>query len=249
MYGAVVAADPKETGRRLRAVFGPRIDYLSSGGAPLPRSVAEAYQAAGLLVLQGYGLTESSPVITFNRKSCYKLDTVGRPIPGVEVRIANDGEVLTRGPHVMAGYWNNPRATAEALRDGWLHTGDLGYLDGDGFLSITGRKKELLVMSNGKKVIPSEVEGRLLADPCFDQVVVYGEGRKFLAALIVPRLGRRAPAPWGLTGAATDEALAGDPAVAALLEKRMEIALADLAPWERIKLLRGAPAPVQRGGR
>ena len=148
--------------------------------------MAEAYQTAGLLVLQGYGLTETSPVITFNRKSAYKLDTVGRPIPGVEVNIAADGEVLTRGPHVMKGYWNNPRATAEAIRDGWLHTGDLGNLDADGFLTITGRKKELLVLSNGKKVVPSDLEGLLLADPCIDQVVVYGEGRNFLTALIVP---------------------------------------------------------------
>ena len=100
--------------------------------------------------------------------------------------IAPDGEVLTRGPHVMAGYWNNPQATAEAIRDGWLHTGDLGQLDADGYLSITGRKKELLVLSSGKKVVPPHIEGLILADPCIDQVVVHGEGRNFLTALIVP---------------------------------------------------------------
>jgi long-chain acyl-CoA synthetase len=242
LYGAVATPDAKETARRLRAAFGPRIDYLTSGGAPLPKSVAEAYQAAGLLVLQGYGLTESSPVISFNRKSAYKLDTVGLPIPGVEVRIADDGEVLTRGPHVMKGYWNNPRATAEAIRDGWLHTGDLGALDADGFLTITGRKKELLVMSSGKKVVPSEVEGRLLADPCFDQVVVYGEGRNFLTALVVPRwdtLRANGTAP----EAQPDEALAANAAVRALLEKRMEAALRDLAPWERVKRFVVLPRP------
>jgi long-chain acyl-CoA synthetase len=234
VYAAVAAADPKETGRRLRAVFGPRINYLMSGGAPLPKPVAEAYHAAGLLVLQGYGLTESSPIISFNHKKSYKLDTVGQPIPGVEVRIADDGEILTRGPHVMKGYWNNPRATAEAIRDGWLYTGDLGSLDADGFLKITGRKKELLVLSNGKKVIPSEVEGRLLADPCFDQVVIHGEGRKYLTALVVPHWDnlRRVLREGGAVADGSPGALAADPAVAALLGRRMETALTDLAPWE-----------------
>jgi long-chain acyl-CoA synthetase len=238
VLAAVAAPDPKDTGRRLRAVFGPRIDQLLSGGAPLPRAVAEAYAAAGVPLLQGYGLTESSPVITFNRKRANRLGTVGQALPGVEVRIAPDGEVLTRGPHVMAGYWNNPTATADASRDGWLYTGDLGTLDADGFLTITGRKKELLVMSSGKKLVPSEVEGRLLADPCIDQVVAYGEGRNYLTALVVPRweavrLALR-EAGTALDGLA-DEALVGHPAVAALLEKRVEAALRDLAPWERVK--------------
>src|SRR5262249_24794343 len=155
---AVRHDDPAILGERLRDVFGPRIDFLGSGGAPLPLAVAQAYYDAGLLVLQDYGLTESSPVISFNRKDCYKIESVGRPIPGIEVRIGADGEVLTRGPHVMKGYWENPQATTEALEDGWLHTGDLGRLDDDGFLHITGRKKELLVLSNGKKVVPSHVE-------------------------------------------------------------------------------------------
>jgi long-chain acyl-CoA synthetase len=246
VYGAVATPDAKETGRRLRAVFGPRIDYLMSGGAPLPKSVAEAYQAAGLLVLQGYGLTESSPVISCNTRRAHKLDTVGRPIPGAEVRIADDGEVLARGPLVMKGYWNNPRATAEAIRDGWLHTGDLGSLDADGFLSITGRKKELMVLSSGKKIVPSEVEGCLLADPCFDQVVVYGEGRNFLTALVVPRWDnlRRALRE---AGAAVDgrpeEELAADPATTALLAGRMDTVLRDLAPWERVKRFVVLPRP------
>ncbi len=246
LYAALATSDPKETSRRLRAAFGPRLDFLASGGAPLAKSVAEAYRAAGLLVLQGYGLTESSPCIAFNRKDAHKLETVGPPIPGIEVRIADDGEVLTRGPHVMKGYWNNPRATAEAVRDGWLHTGDLGALDADGFLSITGRKKELLVLSNGKNVVPSEVEGRLLTDPCFDQVVVYGEGRNFLAALVVPRWDnlRRSLREGGtVVEGQTDEALTRHPAVVALLEKRMAAALDDLAPWERPKRFVVLPRP------
>src|SRR5205085_6029889 len=119
-------------------------------------------------------------VISFNRKSHYKLETVGQALPGVAVAIAADGEVLTRGPHVMKGYWNNPDATAEAIRDGWLYTGDLGSLDDEGFLTITGRKKELMVLSSGKKLVPPHIEGLLVADGCIDQAVVYGEGRNFL---------------------------------------------------------------------
>jgi long-chain acyl-CoA synthetase len=246
VYAAVASPDPQETSRRLRAVFGSRIDVLSSGGAPLPKTVAEAYHAAGLLLLQGYGLTESSPVISFNRKKSFKIETVGQAIPGVEVRIAEDGEVLTRGPHVMQGYWKNAQATAEAIRGGWLHTGDLGSLDGDGFLTITGRKKELLVLSNGKKVVPSMVEGLLLADPCIDQAVVYGEGHSFLTALLVPHWEnlRHALRAAGTPVDGLDEdALARHPAVQALLQKRIEVSLADVAPWEQVKKFVLRPRP------
>jgi long-chain acyl-CoA synthetase len=235
---AVASDDPQETGRRLRDIFGPRIDWLSSGGAPLAAPIAEAYHAAGLRVLQGYGLTESSPVISFNTKTHHKLHTVGRPIPGVEVAIAPDGEVLTRGPHVMKGYWKNPEATAAALRDGWLYTGDLGRLDEDGFLSITGRKKELLVLSNGKKVVPSYLEGLLLSDPCIDQVAICGEGQNFLTALIVPHWDnvRRDLAE---DGSDLDhepvECLTRDPRVSALLRRRIDAALKDVANCEQVR--------------
>jgi long-chain acyl-CoA synthetase len=238
------AADPAEKARRLRGVFGPRIDWLSSGGAPLAPAIARTYHAAGLLVLQGYGLTESSPVISFNTKERYKIETVGLPLPGVEIKIAPDGEVLTRGPHVMKGYWRDPKATAEALRDGWLHTGDLGELDADGFLKITGRKKELLVLSNGKKVAPALVEGLLLADPCIDQAVVCGEGRNFLTALIVPHWDnvRRELAAQGvsLPPGAEDNS---PPAVQDLLEKRVAAALVDVSNAEQVKKFLIVPRP------
>jgi long-chain acyl-CoA synthetase len=243
---AVASPDPAETGRRLRRVFGPRIDWLGSGGAPLPLPIAEAYHAAGLLVLQGYGLTETSPVISFNRKSQYKLGTVGQAIPGVEVAIAPDGEVLTRGPHVMKGYWNNPHATAEAIRDGWLHTGDLGSLDSEGFLSITGRKKELLVMSSGKKVVPSYIEGLLLSDPCIDQAAVCGEGRNFLTALLVPHWGnvREALRAEGVSvDGQSEEALARNPAVRELLQRRIVAALADVSSYEHVRKFVVLPQP------
>jgi long-chain acyl-CoA synthetase len=235
---AVASDDAEKTARCLRRVFGPRIDWLNSGGAPLPPPIAEAYHRAGLVLLQGYGLTESSPVISFNRKENFKLNTVGPPLPGVEVAIAPDGEVLSRGPHIMKGYWNNPGATAEALRDGWLHTGDLGELDADGHLRITGRKKELLVLSNGKKVVPPFIEGLLLADPCIDQAVVCGEGRSYLTALLVPHWDnlRRALAAEGaaLDGQAP-EALAEHPRVRAFLGQRIGAALRDVSGCEQVR--------------
>jgi long-chain acyl-CoA synthetase len=249
VLAAVAGLPPEERGRRLRAIFGPRMVYLNSGGAPLPPPTAQAYGAAGLLVLQGYGLTESSPVISFNRREHHKLETVGQAIPGVEVKIAADGEVLTRGPHVMKGYWNNPRATADAIRDGWLHTGDLGSLDAEGFLTITGRKKELLVMSNGKKLVPSHLEGLLLADPCIDQAAVYGEGRNFLAALIVPHWDqvRQALAAEGTPSPAPDEErMTRCPLVRGLLGRRIAAALRDVSAWEQVKkfLVRARPFSV-----
>jgi long-chain acyl-CoA synthetase len=244
VLAAAASPDPARTARCLREVFGPRVDWLSSGGAPLPPAVAHAYHAAGLLLLQGYGLTESSPVISFNSKKAFKVETVGRPLPGVEVRIAPDGEVLTRGPHVMKGYWNNPGATAEALRDGWLYTGDLGEVDADGFLKITGRKKDLLVLSNGKKVVPAHIEGLLLADPCIDQAVVCGEGRSYLTALLVPHWDnvRQALAGEGtpLGPGAEDRP---PPAVYDLLRRRVAAALVDVSAGEQVRKFVIVPRP------
>jgi long-chain acyl-CoA synthetase len=238
VLAAVNTGDPDATKKRLRFLFGPRLDWLSSGGAPLARPFAEAFDKAGLLLFQGYGLTESSPVITFNRKTANKIGTVGKPIPGVEVKIAPDGEVLTRGPHVMKGYWKNPGATAEAIRDGWLHTGDLGSLDEEGYLSITGRKKELLVLSNGKKVVPSFIEGLLTANDYIDQALVCGEGRPFLTALIVPKWDNVVKG-LKVRGVALEseskEALSRHPAVRDLLQKQIEAALVDVSNWERVK--------------
>jgi long-chain acyl-CoA synthetase len=234
----VADPDPQVVARRLRDLFGPRVNWLSSGGAPLPHPVARAYADAGVLVLQGYGLTETSPVISFNSKDAYKLETVGRPLAGLKVKIAADGEVLTRGPHVMKGYWKNPQATAEAIRDGWFHTGDLGELDADGFLKITGRKKELLVLSNGKKVVPAYIEGLLQADPYIDQAVVCGEGRNFLTALIVPHWAniRTALASDSIEGTAS-------PAVMELLQRRIQAALADVSSVEQVRKFILVPQP------
>jgi long-chain acyl-CoA synthetase len=172
---------------RLPAMFGSRIRWLSSGGAPLPKHIGFGFKDSGLEIYEGYGLTETSPVISFNRLGNNKVGTVGQAIPGVEVKIAPDGEILTKGPHVMKGYWREPDATAQVLEpDGWFHTGDIGTLDAEGFLTITDRKKDIIVTSLGKNVTPSEIERLLTSDPYIDQAVTYGDARPFITALIVP---------------------------------------------------------------
>jgi long-chain acyl-CoA synthetase len=226
---------------KLRSLFGSRIQWLNSGGAPLPPPFAEAFVRAGLTMLQGYGLTETSPVVSFNRIEANRVGTVGQAVTDVEIRIADDGEVLTRGPHVMKGYWKDAKATAEAIRDGWFHTGDLGSLDADGYLTITGRKKDLLVLSNGKKVVPTEIEALLLQDDCIDQALVYGEGRNYLTALIVPRFDRLR----SLLGVAEQDnaKLIELSAVRELMAKRFAAVLADVAEWEKVQRFALLPRP------
>jgi long-chain acyl-CoA synthetase len=170
----------------LRAAFGGQIERLFCGGAPVAPNVETWYAEHGLPLLPGYGLTEASPVIAVTTCKSQRLGTVGRAIPGIEVRVANDGELLTRGPHVMPGYWQDEAATADVVEDGWLHTGDLAEIDGDGFITIRGRKKELIVLSTGKKVAPTRVESLLTASPMIDQAAVFGDGQCGLVALIVP---------------------------------------------------------------
>ena len=188
VWASVAMLPPEARGAQLRRILGGRVRHFSSGGAPLPKPVARGFHEAGVSLMEGYGLTESSPVISFNYPACFKVGTVGRPIPGVEVQIADDGEVLTRGPHVMRGYWKDEEATRQAIGDGWLHTGDVGTLDQDGFLSITDRKKDLIITSGGKNIAPSELERLLTGDPYVDQAVVAGDGKPFVTALIAPNL-------------------------------------------------------------
>jgi len=169
---------------KLRAAVGGRVVAAVSGSAPLGDRLGHFFRGAGLPVLEGYGLTETSAGITVNTLDAQRIGSVGRPVPGHSVRIADDGEILVKGPNVFRGYWKNDTATAEALIDGWFHTGDIGELDDAGFLTITGRKKELIVTAAGKNVAPAVLEDRLRAHPLVSQCIVVGDGKPFIAALV-----------------------------------------------------------------
>ncbi|HEY2688564.1 MAG TPA: AMP-dependent synthetase/ligase [Streptosporangiaceae bacterium] len=170
---------------KLRAAIGGQVRYAVSGGAPLGERLGHFFRGAGITILEGYGLTETSAAAVVNKPNRNKIGTVGLPLPGVAIRIADDEEILLRGPNVFLGYWRNDPATAEALdADGWLHSGDMGRLDDEGFLWVTGRKKELIVTAGGKNIAPAVLEDRLRAHPLISQCVVVGDGRPYVACLI-----------------------------------------------------------------
>ncbi len=171
---------------KLKAVTGGRLKFFISGGAALSRDLAQFFAAVGILILEGYGLTESSPVIAVNRPDDYKFGTVGKPIPGVEVKIAADGEILASGPNIMLGYYKKKKETEEVLENGWLHTGDIGVFDAEGFLIITDRKKHLFKTTGGKYIAPTPIENMFLASKYIDQFVIIGDRRMFITALVVP---------------------------------------------------------------
>jgi long-chain acyl-CoA synthetase len=170
--------------RKLRARLGGRVGFAVSGGGPLGERLGHFFRGVGLVVLEGYGLTETTAPATVNTPDKVKIGTVGKPLPGVGIRIADDGEILIKGVNVLKEYYNNPDATAEALQDGWFRSGDLGSLDDEGFLTITGRKKEIIITSNGKNVVPSQLEDRMRAHPVISQCIVVGDSRPFITALV-----------------------------------------------------------------
>ncbi len=226
-------------GRRkaLQKVFGGRIVWMTSGGAALDPQVAEFYWEHGMQLYQGYGLTEASPVIACNRPGDNRIGTVGVPFPGVEVRIAEDGELLARGPNIMKGYWRKPEATAEAIEpDGWLHTGDVAEIVEDKYLRITDRKKDIFVLAGGKNIAPVALETALVRNPYIEQAVVYGDKKKFVSALIVPDFARLEQ--WAREQHIpfqSREDLVNHPQVYQWMALQVEDALRNFAPYEQVK--------------
>ena len=231
---------------KIRNGVGGRLRYLVSGSAPLGVSLAEFFHGLGLPIIEGYGLTETAPILTVNPASAPRAGTVGKAVSGVELRIAADGEILARGPNVMTGYYNKPEATADVIKDGWFHTGDIGSIDAEGYLSITDRKKDLLVTSGGKKIAPQPIENVLKQSPLISEAVVLGDRRKYAAALIVPDfaalerrlrdLGRAPqPAASGANAVAEREQLVKRPDVVALYQEIVDGLNRELSQYERIK--------------
>jgi long-chain acyl-CoA synthetase len=225
---------------KLRAVLGGRCQAAVSGGAPLGERLGHFYRGIGLTVLEGYGLTETCAATAFNPYDRPKIGTVGQPLPGSVVRIADDGEVLVHGEHVFSGYWKNESATADALADGWFHTGDIGTLDEDGYLAITGRKKEILVTAGGKNVAPAVIEDRIRGHALVAECMVVGDGRPFVGALITldeEFLGRWA-AEHGKPAGATAAALREDPELLAEVQRAVDDGNAAVSKAESVRKFR-----------
>jgi long-chain acyl-CoA synthetase len=223
---------------KVRSVFGSRLRVAISGAAPLASELAEWLHATGVLVLEAYGLTETTAGATANRQDRFRFGSVGAPLDGVEVRIANDGEILLRGGNVTRGYWNDPAATAEAIDDGgWLHTGDVGALGADGLLEITDRKKDILVTAGGRNIAPQKIERMLRESPWISQALVVGDKRPHLVALVALESDavRRWAAEQNLAGLGSLDALARDADVRGLIEVEIDLVNRRLASFEAIR--------------
>jgi long-chain acyl-CoA synthetase len=221
---------------KITARTGGRIRYAICGGAPLSKDIVEFFFAIGLMVLPGYGLTETSPVLTANTPGRIRFGTVGKPVPRVELRIAGDGEILACGPNVMMGYYKNEADTREVLKDGWLHTGDIGRFDEDGFLIITDRKKDIIVTSGGKNIAPQPIESLIQASPFIASAVVVGSSRKFISALVVPDFDKLEAYARAHDIAFTGRPnLSRRPEIAAFLLDEVNRMTPGLASYERVK--------------
>ena len=215
---------------------GGRIRFFVSGAAPLSKDIAEFFYGLGLIVLEGYGLTETSPVLSVNTLENIRFGTVGKPIPGVTIKIAPDGEILARGPNIMKGYYKKEAETREAMEGGWFHTGDIGRFDKDGFLTITDRKKDLIVTSGGKNVAPQPIENLLKTNPYVSSAVVLGDRQRFVSALIVPNFEKlEAYAKSNNIPFGDRRELVANPQVVSFLLAEVDRATPGLAPYEKIK--------------
>ncbi len=226
----------KLVGQKVRARFGGRMRAMISGGAPLSPEIAGFFEALGLPIVEGYGLSESAPLLSVNPMYDRRPGSVGKAATGVEIKIADDGEILARGANIMPGYWKNRKATKAAVIDGWLHTGDIGEVDQDGYLRITDRKKDIIVNSGGENIAPQRIEGMLIIDENIDQAVVYGDQKPYLVALIVPN--KEACADWaaeqGLPEADWDN-LCDSAILKKHLQTRINNILKPLNPFEQVR--------------
>ncbi len=235
---------------KIRKKFGGRLRYFVSGGAALPQKTGEFFQSIGITIMEGFGLTETSPVTHVNRPEKVKFGTVGPPVKNVEVKIAPDGEIMLKGPNIMKGYWKDEAATAEVIKDGWFYTGDIGVIDSDGYLKITDRKKHIIVTSGGKNIAPLPIENMILDSPYVDQVMIVGEKRPFLIALIVPdflKL-RDFAAEHQIKSANTKELIANKEVVQ-IYEKLLKSISRQLATHEKVRkfLLIDEPFTIENG--
>ena len=255
-YGAArLAGKPVSGGLRFRqsvaaklvfskiiAKTGGRVRFFVSGGAPLSKDIAEFFYAIGLVILEGYGLTETSPLLSINTFENIRLGTVGKPAPGVEIRIAADGEILARGPNIMKGYYKKEAETREVFENGWFKTGDIGRFDPDGFLVITDRKKDLIITSGGKNIAPQPIENLLKTNPYITNAVVIGDRKRFIAALVVPDFDklREYARAQGIAFSSLDD-LCRDRRIVGFLKVEVDRATPLLASYERIKKIAVLP--------
>lgn len=236
---------------KLKEKTGGRLKVFISGGAALPKELGLFFEAIGLTIVEGYGLTESSPIIAFNKVEDYKFGSVGKAIPNVQIKIAEDGEILTKGPHVMKGYYKLEKETKEAIdSDGWLHTGDIGYIDAEGYLFITDRKKHLFVSSGGKNIAPQQIENLFMTSKYISQFVLIGDRRQFLSALIVPDFEAiKEFADTHNIEYTNEQELANHEEIYKLIENDMAQIQQDLANYERVRkfVLLDKPLTLEEG--
>ncbi len=222
--------------QNVRNIFGGRIKQAVTGAAPIAQEILEFFYACGVLVLEGWGMTETSTAATCNTQDAFRFGSVGKPFPGVEIRIAGDGEILAKGPNIFRGYYKNPDATSETIVDGWLHTGDIGRIDEDGYLYITGRKKDIIITAGGKNITPANLENGLKQNQYVSQAVVHGDRRPFLSALIT--LDAEEIVPWAEKQGIEDTdmaSLANDEKVRALVQEAVDAVNAKVARVEEVK--------------
>jgi long-chain acyl-CoA synthetase len=238
----------KQVLSKIRGLFGGRIVQAVSGAAPINPDILRFFDAAGVLVLEGWGMTETSTAATISQPSAFKFGTVGRPFDGCDVRIADDGEILVRGANIFQGYYKNEEATRETLVDGWLHTGDIGQIDADGYVSITGRKKDIIITAGGKNITPANLEAEIKQHPLVSQAVVIGDRRPYLSALVTldPEDAVKYAEEHGLP---TDpEALASNPEVRAAIEAHVEKINQKFARVEQVKRIKILPHDLSQEG-